>query len=202
MKQQGCFPSKHKEQYDSWVAYLEKQGQTFTKKDVDNAWIKGMCDAKRELEKQGENISLPKFTFDDVLALQCAMEAAKKVQKDKDLYEQLKSLHDRLHDAYWLEKQGEQKPTWSEDDEQLYNDLSDTYFYNDEDYPEETYKLMLKRVLDWMTKRAKFLRPQNRWKPSEEQLRSLARASNRCVSVDDGKILVKLLEQLKKLMEK
>lgn len=26
MKQQGCFPSKHKEQYDSWIAWLEKQG--------------------------------------------------------------------------------------------------------------------------------------------------------------------------------
>ena len=63
------------------------------------------------LEKQVKNISLPKFTFGDVLALQCAMEAAKKVQKDKDLYEQLESLHNRLHDAYWLEKQGQQKPT-------------------------------------------------------------------------------------------
>ena len=57
------------------------------------------------LEKQGENISLPKFTFDDVLALQCCMETVKKVQEDKELYEQLQSLHDRLHDAYWLEKQ-------------------------------------------------------------------------------------------------
>ena len=27
MKQQGCFPSKHKEQYDSWIAWLEKQGK-------------------------------------------------------------------------------------------------------------------------------------------------------------------------------
>jgi hypothetical protein len=27
MKQQGCFPSKHKEQYDSWLAWLEKQGK-------------------------------------------------------------------------------------------------------------------------------------------------------------------------------
>lgn len=27
MKQQGCFPSKHKEQYDSWIAWLEKQGE-------------------------------------------------------------------------------------------------------------------------------------------------------------------------------
>lgn len=62
------------------------------------------------LEKQGENINPPKFTFDDILALQCAMYAAKKVQKDKDLYEQLENLHDRLHDTYWLEKQGEQNP--------------------------------------------------------------------------------------------
>ena len=25
MKKQGCFPSKHKEQYDSWISWLEKQ---------------------------------------------------------------------------------------------------------------------------------------------------------------------------------
>ena len=34
------------------VAWLEKQGQTFTKKDVDDAYLKGICDAKQELEKQ------------------------------------------------------------------------------------------------------------------------------------------------------
>lgn len=63
------------------------------------------------LEKQGENVSLPKFTFDDVLALQCCMETTKKIQEDKELYEQLQSLHDRLHDAYWLKKEGEQNLT-------------------------------------------------------------------------------------------
>ena len=35
------------------VAWLEKQGQTFTKKDVDDAYLKGVCDTKQELEKQG-----------------------------------------------------------------------------------------------------------------------------------------------------
>lgn len=25
MRRQGCFPSKHKEQYDSWISWLEKQ---------------------------------------------------------------------------------------------------------------------------------------------------------------------------------
>lgn len=68
------------------------------------------------LEKQGEQINLPQFTFDDVLALQCVMETVKKVQEDKELYEQLQSLHNRLYDAYWLEKQGEQQPT---DDKKL-----------------------------------------------------------------------------------
>ena len=67
------------------------------------------------LEKQGnsskECLNLPHFTFDDVLALQCCMETVKKVQEDKELYEQLQNLHNRLHDAYWLEKQGEKKPT-------------------------------------------------------------------------------------------
>ena len=61
------------------------------------------------LEKQGKKDSqviLPTFTFDDILALQCCM---KKVQKDEELYNQLQILHDRLHDAYWLEKQGDQK---------------------------------------------------------------------------------------------
>ena len=60
------------------------------------------------LEKQS-NSQLPTFTFDDVLALQCCMETVKKVQEDKELYSQLQSLHARIHDAYWLKKQGEQK---------------------------------------------------------------------------------------------
>ena len=36
------------------LAWLEKQGQTFTKKDVDDAYLKGVCDTKQVLEKQGE----------------------------------------------------------------------------------------------------------------------------------------------------
>lgn len=65
----------------------------------------------RLLGKQGEQkqeANYPKFDFDDILALQCCMETADKVIGDKALYEKLKSLHSRLHDAYWLEKQGEQ----------------------------------------------------------------------------------------------
>lgn len=42
-----------KDQFKSAIAWLKKQGQTFTRKDVDDAYLKGICDAKYELEKQG-----------------------------------------------------------------------------------------------------------------------------------------------------
>lgn len=46
---------------------LEKQGETFTKRDIDDAYLKGICDAKRELEKQddtNETINKDKFAQD------------------------------------------------------------------------------------------------------------------------------------------
>ena len=39
---------------ETLLAWLEKQGETFTKKDVDDAYLKGISDAKQELEKQGK----------------------------------------------------------------------------------------------------------------------------------------------------
>ena len=33
---------------------FEKQGETFTKKDVDDAYLQGICDAKNEIEKRSE----------------------------------------------------------------------------------------------------------------------------------------------------
>lgn len=73
------------------------------------------------IEKQSKNSRVipPSFTFDDILALQCCMETVNKVQEDKDLYEKLKGLHSRVYNAYQLEKQGEQKPDWSEEDERV-----------------------------------------------------------------------------------
>jgi len=36
------------------IAWLEKQGTSYTKRDVDDAFVEGMAFAKDELEKQGE----------------------------------------------------------------------------------------------------------------------------------------------------
>ena len=59
-------------------------------------------------DKQKKQVHFPKFTFDDILALQCCMETVKKVQDDKELYDKLNLIHNKMYDAYWLEKQGEQ----------------------------------------------------------------------------------------------
>ena len=40
-----------------------------------------------------------KFTFDDVLAIQCCMETVKQVQEDKVLYNKLLELHNKIYDA-------------------------------------------------------------------------------------------------------
>ncbi len=37
------------------LAWLEKQGESYTKNDVDDAYLKGISDAKNELEKQGSS---------------------------------------------------------------------------------------------------------------------------------------------------
>ena len=68
------------------------------------------------LEKQGKQkrqVHFPKFTFDDILALQCCMVTVKNVQKDNELYEQLNLIHNKMYDAYRLGKQGETSPILS-----------------------------------------------------------------------------------------
>jgi len=52
------------------IAWLEKQCEPFTKKDVDDAYLKGVCDAKSELKKQGEQnpiVIIPKFRVGDTI---------------------------------------------------------------------------------------------------------------------------------------
>ena len=47
------------------LAWLENRCQTFTKRDVDDAYLKGICDAKHELEKQCEQKSYASETMNE-----------------------------------------------------------------------------------------------------------------------------------------
>lgn len=64
------------------------------------------------LEKLGNKnsqVKLPIFTFEDVLALECATKIAKITKGGDELYKKLVPLYDKIHNAYLDEKQGEEK---------------------------------------------------------------------------------------------
>ena len=58
-----------------YKAALEKQGESYTKKDVDDAYVEGMAFAKNELEKQGEQ--KPNFCHHEVDLSDCSEEYRK-----------------------------------------------------------------------------------------------------------------------------
>lgn len=45
-----------------WIAWLEKQGEqkNTRKREIDDAYLQGICDAKHEIEKQGKTLDADK----------------------------------------------------------------------------------------------------------------------------------------------
>ena len=226
------------------LAWLEKQGDTFTKKDVDDAYLKGISDAKQEIEKQSEQKPLfkkgdtvfwdgeefdildvtkdsydvdgyiipicrqnelllkqkptdkvePKFHKGDIIKPKdgghepwqiMQVDISDKKYRFKDGY----VIHFSQEDDYELV---EQKNTWSEEDEDYINDLIRYFSQN------ERLKNTKEDIVIWL----KSLRPQNRWKPSDEQIRTLDFAIDCTVYPEFNihrSVLKELLEQLKKL---
>lgn len=164
----------------------KNNGYSVFRREENQVWLEKQSEQKQET-------NYPKFDLDDILAIQCCMEAAKKVTEDKELYEELKSLHSRLLDAYWIGKQGEQKPqgktaleaineekvdnadkveqkpAWSKKDKKVLDELIN-FFVNMElpaDHDFRVYASWLKSLKDRYT-----------WKPSEEQMDALETATS------------------------
>lgn len=91
------------EELTNAIAWLEKQGETFTKKDVDNAYIEGMAFAKDELEKQK-----PTWSEEDERLCSCLIkeqeESLDNVRNDKYGHSEIISdLKDMYHERIdWL----------------------------------------------------------------------------------------------------
>ena len=138
-------------------------------------------------------------------------ELIKKVSEDErvlnEIIEYLKALRTTafsLNQSYifleewiaWLEKQAEQKPVeWGEEDEinlQWLETICERLHYKNDPQVAPDAALNLK---EWL----KSLRRQNHWKPSEEQINVLSKATTRSINIDDAEVLRTLLEQLKVL---
>ena len=106
------------------------------------------------------------------------------------------------HWINWLEKQGEQNPTWSEYDEVMLHSIISDFkgFKHDNTSSLEPH---FDNAIDWL----KSLKDRYTWKPTEEQINAIKLARNSFVRNDSSgysfinKILFKLENQLKKMME-
>lgn len=70
----------------------------------------------------------------------------------------------------------EQNPAWSEGDEEMYKEVLTDIIYAKNDLEVKECLGLSKRAMEafnWFSKRYKSLRPQNRWKPSDEQMDAL-----------------------------
>ena len=90
----------------------------------------------------------------------------------------------------WLEKQAQKPATWSEEDEQHIDSLLkrlDGLCRNEF----ERTRFAINEDMDWL----KALKPQNTWKPSDEQMKQLHKYC------PDNRPLTQLYQDLKKLIE-
>lgn len=96
----------------------------------------------------------------------------------------------------WLEKQGEQKSSWSKEDENtikvLMNIIRKSEIINSIIYTDS----LKEKLYDWL----KSIRPQNHWKPSDEQMRALdSTAGIVGILTPTGVTLCSLYKDLEKL---
>ena len=98
----------------------------------------------------------------------------------------------------------EQNPAWSEEDEQHFNFLEKLLVTLQVKLTESEIKKGTNsnseyyyKVIQWL----KSLRPQNKWKPSDEQIEALESATENCAYSEYQDCLRKLIGQLKKLIE-
>lgn len=167
------FLKENKDFPEDWIAWLENQGKTFTKRDVDDAYLKGICDAKRELEKQGENNSTDSYCEEHCKGFQ----ETGKCFADGDCK---------------AKKEAEQKPAWSGEDELMFTStINSLKLINGAcDIKIEWLKSLKDRV-------------QPHWKPTDEQMQSLYFAIITYSKKDDCKLtydgLNSLYDDLKKL---
>lgn len=92
----------------------------------------------------------------------------------------------------WLEKQSEQKPAWSEEDNKWIESLIQTF---EDGYFEGFNQLKSYGVIDWL----KSLKERNTWKPSDKQIIALRWVLNNIPYNKHKEEISGLLDQIKDL---
>lgn len=171
----GEIPYTSKEENEKYITWLEKQGASYTKEEVDDAYLKGINDAKNEIEKQHEaNYQIRKdiatFIFNyrgdikdrakwmDYLGIKISfVEKQESVNKNK-------VVKGSIPDVATFSGQN---LAWSEEDEK---NLTRAIWYVENPALNVVKDTMLS---EWLKSLKERVHPQPHWKPSEEQIQCL-----------------------------
>ena len=165
-------------------AELEKQGKTFTKKDVDDAYLKGVCDAKQEIEKQGKQKLVdkvePKFKvkyagseYNVFETKDIAGVTFYGIEDEPNHIDYVKADNCEIISGYGIKESGlsfptkpvmfsEQETAWGEEDEVELNGLIKHYEDGHVSTPQN------RKTINWLKSLKERVQPQNTRKPSDE----------------------------------
>lgn len=190
-----------KEQRDTLLKAMADAGYIF---DFEKKKLKNIVQKTEENNGNIGGIS-PNWSEEDERLCQCLIEDQKetldKVRNNKyghsEIISDLKEMyHERIDWLKSLKGRVHSKQEWSNVDKDiLFRTINDLKFLRDTISIDPKYAVNIidmEREITWL----KSLRPQNKWKPSDNELEVL-----RLVAEKDGTCLMGLYEQLKKLKE-
>ena len=182
------------------LAWLEKQGEkdeeiSVLKDQIESlhAAIKAIKETHRiELEKQGEQKPADKkgmnIVEEDMTPFQkkvfCIIDTT--IEEEHGLKQVCDELLRLAHDEIM------QKPAWSEEDKNVVEDIEEAVINN---WFGDTQYI----ILDWLKSLKDRVQPQNRWRPSDVQMKQLGWVAEQNKDNMIGKELVSLYQDLKKL---
>jgi hypothetical protein len=161
------------------------------------------------LEKQGNKKSIDELTEQEAMDIAVAKCFEQGEQKPADTYcqEHCKGYKETgkcfADEECKAKREAEQKTAWSEEDKNTIQVLKNIVRHSDE-IDKNIYAMPLKEKLyDWLKSLKERMQYQPHWKPNEEQLEAVKRASNgsRAIAGDDYLIMESLYNDLKKLRE-
>ena len=215
--------------YYRWSKWLEKQGTSYTKKDVDNAYVEGMAFAKDELEKQGEQKSVGEEIVEALrteyekgradafaqMQKEWSKEDEKCIRLSTDIIDSalragfcVQLDRDRCVDWFNSIKdrlQPQTKQEWSEEDKDMIQALNaciNAAIKGGMNYISfDSKSILIGKVKNWLKSLKGRVQPKNHWKPSKEQVEALAWALSLAKNCGEECAfdLRTLYEQLKKL---
>ena len=157
---------KNQEQMIDW---LEKQGQvrcTGGKKEETGA-LKKMLDLEKEMITPEESLGIDSETYNKIVD-ECIYG-----DEQKPTDEEIKELLRTEYEKGRADAIAEQKPAWSEDDENRINRLI-AYFEDKESFTAEDDVV----YANWLKSLKDRVQPQSQWKPTDEQMKILNEVLN------------------------